>query len=86
LSRGGTPIIVEGKKDEEALRELGMEGPIHQIPSGGRTPLNSLEDLPEYEEIIVLTDFDRTGEELADFCEENLEKLGVRFCLSSEIN
>lgn len=73
----GTAVIVEGKKDEKALRELGVEGPIHRIPSGGKTPLNSLEDLPKYEEVIILTDFDLPGEELADFCEKHLEKLGT---------
>lgn len=76
-SSEGTPIIVEGRNDEQALRELSMEGPIHQVPCGGNTTLNSLEDLPDYEEVIILTDFDRTGEELADFCEKQLEKLGV---------
>lgn len=74
----GIPIIVEGKKDEMALRELGIKGPIHQIPTGGKTALNSLEDLPEYDKIIVLTDFDRTGEELAEFCERHLQKLGIK--------
>lgn len=73
----GAAIIVEGRKDERSLRKLGVSGPIHQIPTGGRTPLNSLEDLSDYEEAIVLTDFDSTGEDLADFCEKHLEKLGV---------
>lgn len=77
LSDDGVAIIVEGQKDEIALRELGVKGPIHQIPKGGETPLNSLENLPKYEEVIILTDFDRTGEELADFCEKHLEKLGM---------
>ncbi len=81
LSEEEIPIIVEGKKDEGALRELGITGPIHQIPAGGRTPLNSLENLPEYDEAIVLTDFDRTGEELAEFCEKHLKKLGVNVLL-----
>lgn len=76
-SAEGAAIIVEGRKDEKSLRKLGVSGPIHQIPTGGRTPLNSLEDLSDYEEAIVLTDFDEAGEDLADFCEKHLEKLGV---------
>lgn len=78
LSAEGVGIIVEGKKDEESLRELGVEGPVYQIPSGGKTPLNSLEELSGCEEVIILTDFDRTGEDLADFCREHLEKLDIK--------
>lgn len=73
----GAGILVEGKNDEEALRELGIEGPIHQIPAKGEPLLNSIENLPEYDEVLVLTDFDRTGEKLAVFCRNQLEKLGV---------
>lgn len=80
----GAGILVEGKNDEEALRELGIEGPIHQIPAKGETLLNSIENLPEYDEILVLTDFDRTGEKLAVFCRNQLEKLGVN--VLSELN
>ncbi len=78
LSAEGVCVIVEGEKDKESLRELGIEGPIYQVPTGGKTSLNSLEELSECEEVIILTDFDRTGEELADFCRIHLEKLGVK--------
>lgn len=77
-SERGAAIIVEGKKDERALRELGVLGPIYRIPSGGRTPLNSLLDLSEHEETIILTDFDQTGEDLAVFCRRQLERFGVK--------
>ncbi len=70
-------IIVEGKEDEKSLRELGISGPIHQIPHHGQTVLNSLEDLSDYEEAIILTDFDQTGEKLAIYCEKQLRKLSV---------
>lgn len=77
-SANGVAIVVEGKKDECALRELGIEGPVHQVPSGGKTPLNSLEELSSYEKVIILTDFDRTGEDLAVFCRRHLERLDTR--------
>lgn len=77
-SAEGIPIIVEGGNDEKTLRKLGIEGPIHRIPSGKKTLLNSVEDLPDYEEAIILTDFDREGEKLAIFCKKHLEKLGTR--------
>ncbi len=75
-SNEGVAIIVEGKKDEKALRELGVSGPIYHVPSGGRSPLNSLEDLSGHDEVIILTDFDRNGEKLALFCKKQLQKLG----------
>lgn len=76
-SEEGIPILVEGKNDVNSLRELGIEGPIHEIPQGGKTVLHSLEELSEYDEVIVLTDFDRRGEELNVFCERQLRKLGT---------
>lgn len=77
LSKNGTSIIVEGKKDEKTLRKLGISGEIFRIPNNGKTTLNSLEGLPKHEEFLILTDFDRTGEELAKYCRKHLEKLGA---------
>lgn len=76
-SEEGVGIIVEGEKDEKALRKLGVKGPIHQISSSQESALNFLEGLKDYERIIVLTDFDRMGDELARFTEKHLPKLGV---------
>jgi len=77
-SAKGVPIVVEGVRDEEALRELNMKGPIFQISSSKRTALNFLECLARYKQVIVLTDFDRTGEELAKFCLKHLQRLGPK--------
>ncbi len=77
LSSEGVAIVVEGKNDEKSLRELDIKGPILQFPSGGKTPLNSIENLSHFDKVIILTDFDRTGEELAEYCRKHLEKLGV---------
>ncbi|MBS3815027.1 MAG: toprim domain-containing protein [Hadesarchaea archaeon] len=76
-SKEKTSIIVEGKKDSEALRELGVKGPIHEISSNQKTALNFLESLRNYNEIIVLTDFDQEGDKLAQFSKKHLPKLGV---------
>lgn len=70
-------VIVEGKKDKKALRTLGVKGPIHCISSSKMTALNFLENLPNYERAIILTDLDSKGDELAKFCEKHLEKLGT---------
>jgi len=76
-ANAGATIVVEGKKDEVALRELGISGEFKQIPGGGKNLLNSIEALSEHEEVIMLTDFDSTGEDLAEFSEKHLEKLGI---------
>lgn len=72
----GVPIVVEGARDEEALRQLNLKGPIFQISSSKKTVLNFLEGLARYERVIVFTDFDRAGDELAKFCVKHLQRLG----------
>ncbi len=58
------PILVEGKKDVEALRDLGMKGEIIEVKRGD-TIFHTIEDLRgEYEEVIILTDWDRSGARL----------------------
>lgn len=73
----GIPVLVEGEKDITALRRLGIGGKIQKI-SGRGTLLNQLEKLSGFQEIIVLTDFDRAGKKLADFCEKHLPSIGVK--------
>jgi 5S rRNA maturation endonuclease (ribonuclease M5) len=74
----GVPIVVEGSRDEEVLRELNMKGPIFQISSSKKTALNFLEGLARYERVIVFTDFDKAGDELAKFCAKHLQRLGPK--------
>ncbi len=59
------PVLVEGKRDLAALRELGLEGEILLVNSGKN--LVDLSDLiaKRYSEIIILTDWDRKGSYLA---------------------
>jgi len=76
-SSGGVPILVEGADDEKALRKLDVKEKIFRISSGSKTLLNFLESLAGFEQIIILTDFDRAGDKLAEFCAEHLRRLGV---------
>ena len=69
--------MVEGADDERTLRGLGMEGRIFRVSSSSKTLLNFLEGLVGFKQIIILTDFDRTGAKLAKFCTEHLKRLGV---------
>lgn len=68
-------IIVEGKKDKEALEKLGVKnivclsGPIYKV----------IEDISEKtKEVIILTDLDREGKKLYHRLKHNLQKHGVR--------
>jgi 5S rRNA maturation endonuclease (ribonuclease M5) len=73
----GVPILVEGAADERALRKLDIKEKIFRISSGSKTLLNFLENLAGFEQIVILTDFDRAGDKLAGFCAEHLRRLGV---------
>lgn len=75
-SREGVPVIVEGARDASALNRLGVE-PAVRISGSRKTALNFLEGLSRYKRAVVLTDFDRAGDELAEFCIKHLKKLGV---------
>ncbi len=59
------PIIVEGSKDKKALKFLGIKEPIIRIKKGD-TIFHIIERMRgKYDEVIVLTDWDRTGGRLA---------------------
>jgi 5S rRNA maturation endonuclease (ribonuclease M5) len=73
----GTPILVEGSRDVKALRELDVGGQIFRI-SSKKTALNSISDLANYKKVVIMTDFDRTGDELAKFCAKHLQSLGPK--------
>jgi 5S rRNA maturation endonuclease (ribonuclease M5) len=73
----GAPILVEGSRDRRALRELDVKGPVFQI-SGKKTTLNFLEGLASYKRVVIMTDFDRRGNELAKFCAKHLRGLGPK--------
>ncbi len=61
-----TPIVVEGRKDIRSLRKLGFSGKITAINTG-QSLVSIIEKLTRRnDEIIVLTDFDRTGDVLKD--------------------
>ncbi len=56
------PVIVEGKKDAEALRELGLEGKIITLHSG-KSIYDFCEDIAEkFQRVVILLDWDERGE------------------------
>jgi len=75
----GKPIIVEGKRDIEALKKLAIEGKIITAKAG-KTLLELVSEIEETgaKEVILLLDFDRRGKELTKNLRQHLEKLGIR--------
>ncbi len=72
------PIIVEGRKDEEALRDLGIEGRII-ILNDGHSVLGTCEELAKTHTIaIILTDWDRRGGQLARSLMDSLEACDMK--------
>ena len=53
----GTPILIEGKKDEEALKELGVNGNIIKVSGSGLKLFEIAEMAVESSsKVIILTD------------------------------
>ncbi|UCH72407.1 MAG: toprim domain-containing protein [Thermoplasmatales archaeon] len=67
------PIIVEGEKDVEALKKLGVSGRIITVNSG-ITLIDFCDRIAQkYKNIIILTDWDRKGGYLCRTIIKNLE-------------
>jgi 5S rRNA maturation endonuclease (ribonuclease M5) len=78
MSESGTPIIVEGRRDEAALRRLGVRGRIYCLKARGESRHDFLEHLDGATEAIVLTDFDREGKKLETWLYKELLLRGVK--------
>lgn len=71
------PILVEGDKDETALRNLGLEGEILRVHNG-MTIFQLCEVIGrEHDTVVILTDWDRTGGQLTRLLREGLAANGV---------
>ena len=68
-----TPIIVEGDKDIEALRKLGVEGIIIGINKGVNLSTFCDRISYEYSSIIILSDWDRRGGHICHTIKKNLQ-------------
>lgn len=73
------PIIVEGEKDERALRLLGFKGIILRL-GRGRSVLDFCEETArEYKSVIILTDWDRQGGRLCASMRKYFAALCVKY-------
>jgi 5S rRNA maturation endonuclease (ribonuclease M5) len=78
LSESGIPIIVEGRKDEAALRKLGVQGRILPLKAHGESRHDFLERLDGTKSAVILTDFDREGKKLETWLYKELLQRGVK--------
>ena len=79
-SAKGTLIIVEGKKDVEALRVLGVEGVVLTVKTGGKSFLGVVSEIEQVgaSEVILFLDFDRRGKEGTKRLKQNLERAKIK--------
>jgi 5S rRNA maturation endonuclease (ribonuclease M5) len=79
-SARGTPIIVEGKKDLDTLRILGVQGKILTAKTGGKSRLDLISEIEKMgnKKVILLLDFDRRGREWTAILRQNLEKARIK--------
>jgi 5S rRNA maturation endonuclease (ribonuclease M5) len=78
-STKGTPIIVEGRNDVNALHELGLQGDIISAKSSGKSFLDVLGEVEGRgkREVILLLDFDRHGKEWTNRLARRLEEMRI---------
>jgi len=79
-SAKGTPTVVEGKKDVEALRGVGIAGAVLTVKTSGKSFTEALHEIEQTgaAEVILLLDFDRRGKQGTSRLKENLERAGVK--------
>ena len=79
-SAKGKLIVVEGKKDEIALQELGVNGKFLTVKTGGKSFLQATEEIEKIAatEVVLFLDFDRRGKEGTHRLKQNLERAKIK--------
>lgn len=78
LSLEGVLIVVEGERDEEILRDLGVKGVILRYSEmGRRRTLQALEER-DGARVVILTDFDEEGEKILGRLEATALHYGLK--------
>ena len=76
-SSNGSTIIVEGQRDRQSLRSMGITGPIQCLQSSRTNAAGFVENLVGVRRVVVLTDFDREGVSLAKKLARSLSVHGL---------
>jgi len=74
----GTVVLVEGKRDELALRTLGFTGPIEKLNRGWPVDRVVVYIAEKYGSCIVLMDWDRTGGRLQKRLMDSMTSLDIK--------
>jgi 5S rRNA maturation endonuclease (ribonuclease M5) len=79
-SAKGTPVLVEGKKDVEALRSLGVSGLVLTFKTGGKSFTQAMHEIERTGalEVVLLLDFDRRGRQGTSYLKESLERAKIK--------
>jgi 2,5-diamino-6-(ribosylamino)-4(3H)-pyrimidinone 5'-phosphate reductase len=79
-SAKGTPIVVEGLSDVNALRHLSVTGKIISAKASGKTFIDMVDEVVNTgkSEIILLMDFDRRGKEWTKRMAQHLQELRIK--------
>ena len=64
-SQEGGVIVVEGIRDRDSLRKIGITGRVLCLQNSRKNVMRFAEELHDVNEVIILTDFDREGVFLA---------------------
>ncbi|ABR54565.1 2,5-diamino-6-hydroxy-4-(5-phosphoribosylamino)pyrimidine 1-reductase [Methanococcus vannielii SB] len=78
LAEYGIPVLIEGKKDAESLKNLGISGRFIFV---SRTPIFQIADTLKKEgilEVILLTDFDKAGKKYAREILSEFQNRGIK--------
>jgi len=79
------PIIVEGKRDKKALRDIGFEGEIITLHSGKSIYEFTETIAQKFEKVVLLIDWDEKGEEIYSKVGENLQGMWEDFASIREL-
>jgi 5S rRNA maturation endonuclease (ribonuclease M5) len=76
----GTPIIVEGKKDQATLSVLGVEGTVFTAKTGGKSFLDVVLQVEQSgaRRVVLLLDFDRRGREGTKRLTADFERIRIK--------
>jgi 5S rRNA maturation endonuclease (ribonuclease M5) len=79
-SAKGKPIVVEGKKDVDALRASGVAGAVLTVKTGGKSFLDAVSEIEKMgvSEVILFLDFDRRGKEGTKRLKQSLERAKIK--------
>jgi 5S rRNA maturation endonuclease (ribonuclease M5) len=72
------PIIVEGKRDERALRNVGVEGEILKVQTSRSVVEFCDRAAGRYSEVILFTDLDAAGKKIGSLVKKYLTDKGVK--------